>query len=1374
MPPSAGAPASRPRSAEQMARLLLSNGFRYDSWEAKQTAKSIQSHGGACVTLQLTFRDASPEALQATEMDAVNLVLFDPARKMFYGSSYQLERHQLTRPIVVQTAPSQVLVVETLAQETRPDRSLEQHRVTRWGCCPVEELKNGGTSFTLHRGTAQLLQVDQSSWPAECLPTAPSDAALLCDVAVNADAALAKLMSELVPPGVFVSADFTRSTPKPGTSTFRLTVKNIELAATSKDSAVNLADPDADWSVAAIAHNGFRPLGKGSEVPLLLVSSSEKTSNGGGRGRHESGSSSSSSPSSSTSSPHPISAAPNTVLLRSDLPLEMDRLPVHSSTSLVMAVRRRAPGSRAFAVVGFCVLPLCMMPMEDRDIRVENLPALRGPFSCEDARLLMLDSTSPYGRVPIAVTLTVEYHDTGVAPSSSAAAAAAAAAAGVGAGVAAPLPVPEEITRDDVSSASASVLSDHPPPAAAGGKPTRVLSTADQIPSPAMPGVTPLEGAPTSQAPTMPAALAASRAAGDDVGIFKLLCTIMEELHKVRESQDVLLRQTSGLGSGPAALSPAMQERLNKGLADGEVDVIDLAPRPLAVSWCARRLMQEGVQPLLHPLHGTLLNDAAPMVGQLNSSLYGFRVEGITVDNAVYMPADVCLLFSFGPLSYQQVGPLRMVSVEETTTNRSFKVYDSQDRAGLVWCEPTEALQSSVMRKFKAAGNATLYVHVYDALTMFYVATAHLPLAAFRRPVSATCAMMPMDVALQRDLSMTEQVVPPKVFPVMRHAGQVHLTIFCVGVGEAEGGLAGQSNVMRLPGEGAAHNGGADGVRGGGRVITAKKLRHVDRLNGSATSSSSGGGAPNADGGSTALRESSAGNDVSDRITAATATTTPPPAVATGGENGNGGGSLHRQRTEYIKKQLLAQQQSTGSPLLPGVPDAHVQAAQEAAEMEYRLRQLEHERAAVKSKRIAEALLSRLTVEHDVHVVSWRPEVIRTPFANPFGTTMQFFVEVDPGDMDVCAVVDGANFYLGPRERTEVLLVVRLSAHAAEHPNVTRVTARVYSERRELVCCVRVNATVEPPLVDRRYEVFGAAGTEVSTRFLSRTFSAASFPDTSNSAALLRRMRELCAFAATSSGTTTVRTNAVLDPITQTHITAWEEATVTTQIPKELGRQRIEYVTFFYDAAMSRVYETWELCVFACESYMTRDIYWGQTTALGLPAEGTEDLYCSDTKVKVERRGPSYVLRLHPRDVGTQKMLLHTLQDSALKKTLLTVPTVYPTPSYTQVIELSLENARGPVLRRLTFAHRGEQEEVFQVHHNYKFNLRVSPSKFALAPGDSQFVGLQFDMLTLPPGQLEGRWPMWIFINNSEDKTVESYHLEVVLRAHPVAPVVQE
>ncbi|RNF27721.1 putative dynein heavy chain [Trypanosoma conorhini] len=201
---------------------------------------------------------------------------------------------------------------------------------------------------------------------------------------------------------------------------------------------------------------------------------------------------------------------------------------------------------------------------------------------------------------------------------------------------------------------------------------------------------------------------------------------------------------------------------------------------------------------------------------------------------------------------------------------------------------------------------------------------------------------------------------------------------------------------------------------------------------------------------------------------------------------------------------------------------------------------------------------------------------------------------------------------------------------------------------------------------------------------------------------------------------------------------------------------------------MSEVIETWELCVFACQAVTSRELLLGQTTTVSLPAAGIEALYCSHPHVKVERREGAYLLRLRPPEVGTQQLLLHALTNHHLAKTLLTVPTVYPTPTYTQTLEFSLADTAAPIFRRLQFVHRGAREEVFAVHHNYSYQLRVTPKQFALAPGDTQFIALQLDMLSLPEGQMEGRWPMWIFINNADDRTVESYLLHVVLRAHRV------
>lgn len=118
-----------------------------------------------------------------------------------------------------------------------------------------------------------------------------------------------------------------------------------------------------------------------------------------------------------------------------------------------------------------------------------------------------------------------------------------------------------------------------------------------------------------------------------------------------------------------------------------------------------------------------------------------------------------------------------------------------------------------------------------------------------------------------------------------------------------------------------------------------------------------------------------------------------------------------------------------------------------------------------------------------------------------------------------------------------------------------------------------------------------------------------------------------------------------------------------------------------------------------------------------------------------------YLLRIRPREVGTQAMLLHTLrEDGALKKTLLTIHTIYPNPTYTQVMQFSVaEMNTGPLMRRFRFVNKFDYEETFTVHSNYKFHLRLGPSSFTLAPNESQYVALQFSGLQLPEGQAEGR-----------------------------------
>jgi hypothetical protein len=107
-------------------------------------------------------------------------------------------------------------------------------------------------------------------------------------------------------------------------------------------------------------------------------------------------------------------------------------------------------------------------------------------------------------------------------------------------------------------------------------------------------------------------------------------------------------------------------------------------------------------------------------------------------------------------------------------------------------------------------------------------------------------------------------------------------------------------------------------------------------------------------------------------------------------------------------------------------------------------------------------------------------------------------------------------------------------------------------------------------------------------------------------------------------------------------------------------------------------------------------------------------------------------------------------------------------PTFEQTIELSVGDAATPIFRRLHFVNPLPDQNVFHVHFNYRGNVGVSPTMFALGPRDSQHISIRIENLALVEGQREGRWPVWIFINDKEDKTVESYLLQVVVRSHQV------
>lgn len=1308
----------RSRSAEQTARLLLSNAVRHDTWECKA---SMEGAEGPSLTLSLEW-GALPADFPLRDVVALQITFYDEASCVFIGATYTAWRDAMTEPLIFRSRAERVLmVVELVVRDERDAAAAGGQRVAMWGHLPVAELC-GAATIALRPGGAQLLQLSEKSWP---VAGGDSCGLKFTCVAIE-DVVLVQLMARLVPPNIIVPRSFTENMPQASVSSFRCAVTNIQLCPTMEN--LEWWDRTAEWRIATVAHNGYQQLGHGAEVALVLdddtaFSLSEPTVDVSLEGT-------------------PRRTTPS--LLRSVAPLEIDGLPVHSATSLVLAIRRRKAGEQRFEVLGFSVFPLCVMPMVDRDLRVENLPTLHGPFSCRDSRMVMLESASPYGKLPLTMRLTVEYYHTNAYGDMSSISCSDPQRTG-------------RKTLEELSGVSGSKKEGFAqtglPPFVETGKPMGIVSTEKDSDIPvlsAAAGGTMGSSKPSIelQYPTEDAIHADKRPLDEhsSVDIFRLLCNLMEEMRRLREMQEAALRH-----GRPKAVPLAPISETGKRLDDAVgIDVVDLSPSPVAITWETRCKMVEDLQPILHPVHGVPLEDCAlGGRGDTMASLYGIRFEGLTADVSIDVPEVVCFMFSFGSLPLQTLGPIHTARIDRNLHLQTFKLFEKTQRGGVVWCEPLESATDPFLQKYRQRGETTLYIHVYNALTMFYIGSVNFKLDNFRRPYNAESARIPMDFSLYCDLTLTERSVPAKVFPIVRNAGQLHVTLFCVAV--KGGSVAQQTAKVVEPPKGS-------------RVIVAKKLSHADFIkqfpdaknNTDATATHS---FAVVDAVAVAAAAGAVPPDDFNRLN----TSAEPSKVPLAPMDSNvrdATANMHWRRVQHVK-QLYGNETT-----LPGVPHEH---PTQEADLEFRLRYLEKQRDEVKSRKIGETLIERLTVHHYVHVASCCPERTRTKFQNPFTVAMQFSLEVDRAAVGALEVVSSPSFYLGPREQTEVVLVVRLhnvKRSRGGEPQLLR--ARLLTEGRGVVRIIDVHATVGPPLVDRRFEIFGPAETKVSRKIFSRTFSSSMFPITSDQVKLLARMRDMCACITITSETTTAEANAVLDPITQTHVTAWEEITVHTTIPPDDKRQRVEYLTLYKDAAMSEVIETWELCIFACQAITSRELFFGQTTTVSLPATGVEALYCSHAHVKVERRDNSYLLHVRSPEVGTQQMLLHALMNNHLAKTLLTLPTVYPTPTYTQTIEISLADTTAPVFRRLQFVHRGSVDEMFTVHHNYKQQLCVAPKQFALAPGEAQFITLQMDMLTLPEGHMEGRWPMWIFINNAKDKTVESYLLHVVLRAHRV------
>lgn len=826
-----------------------------------------------------------------------------------------------------------------------------------------------------------------------------------------------------------------------------------------------------------------------------------------------------------------------------------------------------------------------------------------------------------------------------------------------------------------------------------------------------------------------------------------------------------------------------------------------MMPRRCGVSLATRSLLLEGAQTIVHPAHGTPISDGMLSEGSLPHTMVGMRLEGLTIDldrrntklssssnttdtasaaaPAAAVPQRLVGFMSFGNLPMQVLAVMHLQLVVQDGDFQSYKISSSHGggggggglKGGYVWHEPPFTHQDNLMLQFKAQGN--LHLHFYDAVTMFYQFSSTFSLGMFARPLEAAASLTPLDVSLLMDYSLTEKTVPAGVLPVVYNVGQLHVTLFAVGT-TASVSKQTPDNVRVLNGGAPAPDGGHHLVSGS-NVVIAKKLANglldADRV---APSTSSFQNGPLAS--SAAVNQQSL--DPRNR--------------------------LHQARADYVKNLL-----SRNGGAIPGIPQQHHQELRrEGVEMEYRLRFVEKRRDESKAEKIAQVLKQRVTTLHAVTVAGGRTEVYHITFVNPLPTTSLFAISVDDpvskrhlrigsaaslthltsssspqqpltSDQKRDAIhhgVGSATFILGPHETVKIPLLIRCGTDDASLP--TSSSSMQYLEavirgadRGETMMIADLHVTFVKPTIDRRFEIFGAPGAEVKKRLFLRLFSAGSLPvEGLGTAAAAEKISNMCTYCTVSDATTTAESKAVIDPITQTHVVAWEEITVQTMIPT--NGAKLVFMNIYRDAAMTKHFETWELTVFPCQVVHASSIMFGRTTSIALPVVTSERVYVNDPCVVavVPPAGAHEAtkLRFKPREVGVSQTLLHVQREGKhLDKVLLVTQVAYPTPTYQYAIELSAAEAQVPLQRRFLFVNRESTQRVLTVTTNYRHQVRVSPRVFALGPGDSQHLSLEVVGLSLVDGGLtEGQWPIWIFINDEEDGTVESYHLNVAVRLH--------
>jgi hypothetical protein len=1295
------------RTYQQRARKFLSTAFKNDALDASET------HPAKPPTYELSL-NGSVEGTDSARIEAFQFTVFRPVKPHAYRLFLRKERANaadMIEPFAFMAEQRDEIVVEAIDGE---------EKCIAYAVLPLTTL--GTVEIKFHRGTGAIKYLSTPSQPdrGDVVARCKAELALLSSQAIKTPMQPYFLPYTCIPRSIF---DTRLAIPL-----FKLKLRDLELAFPRPPGAsTSTGDSTGAFSTKVLIHNGYREIDVHETAQALLAKSSAAL---------------------------PVQAwSPKDVV-------EFPSIPLLPSSHLIVVVYHTRKGESVAAPVGVAALPLVSIDTADCNLAVKNLPVLHGPYSSPDATrcLPCADGRWFTPKQGFTLAFTAEFYGTLRSPPVPIAEASPVSAAES---------VPA-VPQMEESGAKAALLSikdqseviPKTKPAETSVKqasPTQAELQDASLVVPVQPGqplheisvksksLAPAGESSVAAVSTVEKVVVPPEMAEWNKELYRMLKELAEEVQAVKRAIEV-----PGAANAAAVEALADAEAARRAEA-GDLEVMELHMRRVALNAATRAKLLAGATPFRHPVTDAVLLDSQAIAARtFPASALGLRFDGVTIPRSTRaFPPHVEFRLSFGVEPEAVLGPASLsLCGEDPELGQSFALIPSTSARGrgVVWQEPiaptfTKA-DADLLAPYKT-GPGHLFVSVVDVASGFYLGSCEVPLKAFERQGNVRHALISLDIPLRWDATTAtastgtgNQAAASERHPMTLECGIVHVTACSIGLDPA---------ASTIPTTHHDVNGGA--IR---RVVEVKRLPGSAAAEGIFASS----------------------KDVDPLINKPPAGSSAHPALTHLTPEKQ---QLHLLRAMHVKRAmqsgLLKDVTNLARPV-PGDKSAEIgvvaTGGADRLELDLRMTMVEKKREELKAARIAEHLRSRILITVEAAVARGVPAVLETSFKNPYGVPMSFSVrfpkgaggETSPATLAAHSTVS-QGFALGPHEERCVKIIARHDSTSTG--SVAPLEAHIVTEKGELVRIVRAVLTLTKPIITRRHIVAGDAGGIVTRTFYLRSFSPGQIGvERGNIDALLGATEAIALWPTTNHRGLTAACCVNMDPFARGYATLWETVSIEARIPQGLDDDTV--LVHFYDSQhRERHVETWELRLVTCPTIAVPDVFFGQSTIQSVAiacdfcfAFGGGSTSAVPQKAVGDPSAACVNLTVRPVEIGKQSVLVHAFISGTLKRFLITYMAVYPPPTYSVDVNLTARDAAFPVVRRLAVTNSTDRAIKFTLSTNYRHLTALSQTHVQLNQGDRAYVALT--VRGMVPGNL---YPIFVFVNDEQDKTVESFLVRV-------------